>query len=238
MRGAAILLTLALLLAAAAGVVKADPVIPLPGTPPPGSPAPLSPSNPLPALPSAPAPLLPGAPPPMLLPRIQGKWLFTVDSVGLKRSIRPTGTCAKNLIPIDLSEAFKLSVVQALRNVFDDIEEVASPVGDDEVKARKAKGVIVVRGGDIVGRVLVEVGVLLSHVNASATVSASVSVEIRKTRVLEAVIDGSSATEADLSGMCAGGQKTFTDVSAAAMQDAVRKLTDLLGNAQYLRAEK
>jgi hypothetical protein len=177
-------------------------------------------------------------PAPMLMPRIQGKWLFTVEAAALKRSIRPIGTCAKEVISVDLSEAFNRSVVEALRNLFDDIEQVPSPVPDDAVKAHKAKGVIVVRGGDIVGRVFVEVGVLLSHVNASATVSASVSVEIRKTRVLEAVIDGSSATEADLRGMCAGGQKTFTDVSATAMQNAVKKLTDLLSNAQYLRAAK
>lgn len=146
------------------------------------------------------------------------------------------GTCAKNVI--DLSEAFNRSVVEALRNVFDDIEEAPSPVPDDAVKVRKTKGVIVVRGGDIVGRVLVEAGVLRSHVNASATFSASVFVGIRKTRVLEAAIDGSSAAEGDMRRMCAGGEKTLTDVSAAAMQDTVKKLTNLLSNAQYLRTEK
>jgi hypothetical protein len=207
-------------LAAAAGVVKADTVVPPP------------------SLPGTPAPTLPSMQAPLPLPRIQGKWLFTVEAAGMKRSIRPIGACSKEVVSVDLSEAFNRSVVEALRNVFDDIEEVPSPIPDDEVKARKAKGVIVVRGGDIVGRVVVEVGVLLSHVNASATVSASVSVEIRKTRVLEAAIDGSSAAEAGLRGVCAGGQKMFTDVSAAAMQDTVKKLTHLLNNAQYLRAEK
>jgi len=99
--------------------------------------------------------------------RIPGKWLFTIEATSLKKTVKPSGACAEHNFPVELDQAFTISVVDTLRNVFDEIEEVPPPITADEAKARKAKGEIVVRRDEVGARAFTEVGQFISHADAA-----------------------------------------------------------------------
>ena len=167
--------------------------------------------------------------------RIPGKWIFMIDTAALKKALKPIGTCSEQSFPIEIGDAFNLSAVEALRNTFYETEEVFFPITDAEVKSRKGIGLITVRGNDVSTRLFMDVGYFLSHAQAAATVSAQVSVTVKDVRVVDAPAEGKSTAEADVSGPCAAGAKMLTDVTTAAMRDAVKNIGDVLRRSEDLR---
>jgi hypothetical protein len=170
--------------------------------------------------------------------RIAGKWLLAIEATALKKSVKPVSSCSDQAISLDFNAAFAASTVSALKDIFEYIEEIHSPVVGGEAKARKAKGLIVVRADDLGARLIWEAGLFVSHVDLAASVSASVSVDIGTTRVLAAIVKGQSEAANDSRDVCSRGEQEVMEIAAAATEDAVNKLTMVLRESEYLRSEK
>src|SRR5664279_2465304 len=65
--------------------------------------------------------------------KMPGKWLLAVDAQPLNQTIRPSGyACVAHSFPLELSDAFKISVSQTLKNVFEQIEDIPAPISGDQ----------------------------------------------------------------------------------------------------------
>jgi hypothetical protein len=78
--------------------------------------------------------------------KISGKWLLYVEGSRMDAIVRARdANCSAHTFPLQGSGAFASSVRQTLANLFDRIEEVSSPPPLNEVRAKGARGVVVVR---------------------------------------------------------------------------------------------
>jgi hypothetical protein len=67
-------------------------------------------------------------------------------------------SCSAHLFPLDFTESFPHSVRDTLGNVFGSITDLENPVGGDQVGARGARGMIIVRGESLQTRLRVVPG--------------------------------------------------------------------------------
>ena len=77
--------------------------------------------------------------------RISGKWLLAIDAAPLARPIKPLGSCQSQEITLDLNNTFATALDAALPGVFERVEPAQLPFAGDELKVRKAKGLITVK---------------------------------------------------------------------------------------------
>jgi hypothetical protein len=169
--------------------------------------------------------------------KIAGKWLLSVEATPLNQTIKPSGmACAAHNFPLELSEAYKTSVSQTLKNVFEQIENIPTPISGQEANRRGARGVIVVRGEEVRGRLDVQPGFWTANMKTQVLIVASTFVDGPSGRVFGTTVEGQGIADAEAGMMCEGGGKSLTDASAVAMRDNVRKVAEALGNSERVRA--
>lgn len=168
--------------------------------------------------------------------KISGKWLLAVDGASLNQTVKPSGmACAAHNFPLQLSDAFKSSIAQTLRNVFEEIEEIPSPIPGDQVARRGARGLIVVRGEEARGRLDVQPGFWTANMKTEVILVASTFVDGPAGRIFGTTVEGHGIADAEAGMMCEGGAKSLVTASSVAMRDAVRKAAEALGNSERLR---
>lgn len=168
---------------------------------------------------------------------IPGLWLLYVDATPLQRPIKPdTFECSAHKFPIDAAGPFATSVRQTLDNVVDRIEVVGGPVTSDQLRARGARGLIVVRGEDLRARLEAKQGFWTASMDASATMIASVSVDGLKGRLLGQTVEGQASSTSDAGAMCEGGAKALGKSVSTAMGDAMRRIGEAVSNSDRVRA--
>jgi hypothetical protein len=166
-----------------------------------------------------------------------GKWLLTVDGAALNQTVRPSAfTCAAHEIPLELSGAFSTSVVQTLRNGFEEVELISPPIPGGQARRRGAKGVIVVRGEDTRAHLDIKSGFWKHSMKTQVSIVASVYVDGPSGRAFDMTVEGQSTADAESGDMCIGGTKSVTDAGAAAIRDTVRKLAEALASSEKVRA--
>jgi hypothetical protein len=169
--------------------------------------------------------------------KIPGKWLLAVEATPLNQTIKPSGmACAAHNFPLELSEAYRTSVSQTLKNVFAQIENVPSPVSGQEANKRGARGIIVIRGEEVRGRLDVQPGFWTANMKTQVLIVASTFVDDAKGRVFGTTVEGQGIADAEAGMMCEGGGKSLTDASEIAIRDSVRKVAEALGNSERVRA--
>lgn len=168
--------------------------------------------------------------------RVPGKWLLAVDSSPLNQTVKPSGyACAAHSFPLELSDAYRSSVSQTLKNVFEQIEEVPSPIPGDQTPKRGARGIIVVRGEEARGRLDVQPGFWQANMKTQVRIVASAYVDGPRGRVFGSTVEGEGIADAPAGLMCDGGAQSLVEASSTAMRDSVRKLAEVLGNSERLR---
>ena len=169
--------------------------------------------------------------------KIAGKWLLAVDAAPLNQTIKPSGyACSAHSFPLELSDAFRTSVAQTLRNVFEQIEEIPTPIPGDQAARRGARGIIVVRGEEVRGRLDVRPGYWQANLKTDVIIVASTYVDGPNGRIFGTSLEGQGVSDAEAGFMCDGGAKSLVAASTVAMRDIMRKLGEALGNSERLRA--
>lgn len=169
--------------------------------------------------------------------KVPGKWLLAVDGTRLNQTIRPSGhACSFHNFPLELSGAFKTSVLETFRNVFEEIEEVPTPIPGDQAPRRGARGMVVVRGEEVRGRLDVQPGFWQANMKTEVIVVASTYVDGASGRIFGTTVEGQGIADAEAGMLCDGGAKSLVNASSIAMRDTVRKLAEAIGNSERLRA--
>ncbi len=169
--------------------------------------------------------------------KIRGKYLLYVDASTLNETIKPTGlTCSAHKYPVDLTETLSSSIKQTLDNVVEEVEVVDSPQPASALAARGARGMIVIRGQDMRGRVIAIPGFWTSDMEARMEIVAGVTVDGRSGRLLGKTFEGSGEAMAPAGGACEGGAKAIQDATEQAVKDSLRQMAEALANSERVRA--
>lgn len=169
--------------------------------------------------------------------KVPGKWLLAVEAPSLDQTIKPSGlACSAHSFPLQLSGAFKGSTAQTLKNVFEQIEEVPTPIPGDQAGKRGARGIIVVRGEEVRGRLDVQPGFWQANMKTEVVLVSSTYVDGPGGRIFGTTVEGHGIADAEAGLMCDGGAKSLEKASSVAMRDTVRKMAESLGNSERVRA--
>lgn len=168
--------------------------------------------------------------------KVPGKWLLAVDGTQLNQTIKPSGyACAAHSFPLELSDAFRSSVLETLRNVFEELEEIPTPIPGDQAPKRGVRGIIVVRGEEVRGRLDVQPGFWQANMKTEVVIVSSVYVDGPSGRMFGTTVEGQGIADSDAGFMCDGGAKSLVAASSISMRDTVRKLGEATGNSERLR---
>lgn len=171
--------------------------------------------------------------------KLPGKYLLYVDASALNKKVVPTGmSCAAHNYPVMGAEPFKTAVTKTLTNVVAQIEVVNSPVPANGLKQRGAKGMIVVKGQDMISRLRMVEGFVSSTAEADIEIVASVSVDGQNGRLFGTTVSGNGRAESSAGIMCEGGSDAVAQAATQAGKQTLTKLAEELSNSERLRTSK
>ena len=169
--------------------------------------------------------------------KIPGKWLLYVEADKLDRDTKSGQfACSAHRYPIRAAEAFRASTVASIGNQVEAVESVQSPPDAKTAAAMGARGVIIVRAEDVRPRLDVKPGFMMAHLEGTAVVIATITVNGRQGRLLGQTVEGSGFATAEAGMACEGGGKALGEAVSVAMGDAMRELAEALANSERVRA--
>lgn len=168
--------------------------------------------------------------------KVPGLWLLYVEAGLLNKSVKPDDiNCAAHTFPLAISEPFASAARQTLANVVTNLEVVASPVSADGLKARNARGMIVVRGENVLTRMRVVPGAWSATVDADVEIVASITADGPKGRLLGTTVSGLGRASGDAGVFCEGGGKALANGAAQGMQQALTRIGEAMANSERVR---
>lgn len=168
--------------------------------------------------------------------QIPGLWLLYVDATALQRPITPTTlACSAYKYPIDAAGPFTSSVRQTLDNVVDQLEVVPGPMTSQQLIARGARGMIIVRGEDVRAALELKPGFWSASMDSRATIIASVTVDGKRGRVFGQTVEGTGNATSDAGIVCSGGAKALGQAVNQGMGDTMRRLGEAVSNSERVR---
>ena len=168
--------------------------------------------------------------------KLPGKYLLLVDAVALDKDVRPTGLeCSAHTYPLALSDAFRSAAVQTMGNLVHEVELVTAPVGRDELAGRGARGMIVVRGEQLIARLRAVPGLWSATIETDVEIVSSIIVDGRNGRLLGATVSGTGRSEASAGGMCSGGATALGEAATQSMRQALTRVGEELSNSERVR---
>lgn len=169
--------------------------------------------------------------------KLGGKYLLYVGSEQLNTVVRPGAlTCSAHSFPIEAADGFKGSVRATLANLVDTIEVVEAPIPTDQLKARGARGLIVVRADNLDGRLRVEPGFWSANMATEVRITASVTVDGPSGRLYGSTFDGLGKGDAGAGFACEGGAASMKDSTEQAMREVIRKIGEGVSNSDRVRS--
>ncbi|MGO4835967.1 hypothetical protein AB4144_27370 [Rhizobiaceae sp. 2RAB30] len=168
--------------------------------------------------------------------KLPGKYLLHVDGSQLNRNIKPSDmNCAAHTYPLSLSASFKESTRQTFSNLVDDLEVVDNPVDRSELAARSARGMIIVRGEQVIGKLRAVPGFWSVGIETDVEIVASIAVDGRNGRLLGSTVSGRGVAQTDAGAACEGGAESLTESASAAMRQTLGRLGEALNNSERVR---
>ncbi|UXS00837.1 hypothetical protein [Agrobacterium tumefaciens] len=171
--------------------------------------------------------------------KLPGKYLLFVDGSKLDKSIKPSDyNCAAHTFPLALSTSFSGSVRQTFANLVAELEVVQAPVAREELKARNARGMIIVKGEDVNARLRVVPGFWVAGMETEVEIAASITVDGQSGRLLGTTVSGDGNGQSDAGLACEGGAKSLTQSAEQAMKETLGRLGEALTNSDRVRNGK
>jgi len=171
--------------------------------------------------------------------KVPGTWLLYVDAAQLDRPIKPDGyACSLHSFPLQLSSPFGSSIRQTLENVLQSVEEVPSPVSREQIRARDARGLIIVRGEEVRSHIEAKPGFWTPEMEGQVSIIASVAVDGTQGRLFGQTFEGQARGNASGGFACEGGAKGLASAAGTAMGDVSRKIGEAISNAERIRLSK
>lgn len=168
--------------------------------------------------------------------KLPGKYLLYVDASALSRSIKPSDmNCAAHTFPIDMRTGFTGSVRKTFEPLVAELQVVDKPVDRADLAAQGARGMIMVKGEELDGRLRVVPGFWQAGMETEVELAASITVDGRNGRLLGSTVGGDGNAQGDAGGFCEGGAKAMTDAAEKAMKQAVGRLGEALTNSERVR---
>ena len=168
--------------------------------------------------------------------KLPGKYLLYVDTDALAKTIKPADfNCAAYSYPLDLKAGFSGSILKTFANLVGGVEVVDAPVSREELVGRGARGMIVVRGEELSGRLRVVPGFWVAGMETEVELAASITVDGQKGRLLGQTVSGDGHAQGRAGGLCEGGAKVLTESAESAMKEAVGRLGEALVNSPRVR---
>ncbi|MFK4823747.1 hypothetical protein ACI0FM_02950 [Paenochrobactrum sp. BZR 588] len=168
--------------------------------------------------------------------KLPGKYLLYVDGSKLDKSIKPSDfNCSAHTYPMALSNSFSGSVRKTLQNLVTELEVVNHPVDRNDLRARNAKGMIIVRGEDLNARLRLVPGLWSAGVETNVDIAASITVDGQNGRLLGTTVSGDGNSQSDAGFACEGGAKSLTQSAEQAMKETLGRLGEALVNSERVR---
>lgn len=168
--------------------------------------------------------------------KLAGKYLLYVDAASLDRPIKPSDfNCSAHTFPLQLSASFAESVRQTLSNVVAEIEVMPAPVDRTELAKRGARGMILVRGESVDGRLRVVPGFWTNGIETDVEIVASITVDGRQGRLLGSTVSGLGHAQGDAGFACGGGGVALADAAGKSVEQTLTRLGEALVNSERVR---
>ncbi|ANG97747.1 hypothetical protein A8A54_15410 [Brucella pseudogrignonensis] len=168
--------------------------------------------------------------------KLPGKYLLYVDGAKLDKPIKPSDfNCAAHTFPLALSQSFSGSVRKTFQNLVSELEVVNQPVDRNDLRARDAKGMIIVRGEDVDARLRVVPGFWSAGMDTNVEISASITVDGVNGRLLGTTVSGNGNAQTDAGFACEGGAKSLAGSAEKAMKETLGRLGEALVNSERVR---
>jgi hypothetical protein len=168
--------------------------------------------------------------------KLPGKYLLYVDPSALSRNIKPSDiNCAAHTFPLDLRSGFKGSVSKTFEALVTELQIIDQPVDRASLVAQGAKGMIIVKGEELDGRLRVVPGFWTAGMETEVQLSASIVVDGPKGRLLGSTVAGEGNAQGDAGAFCEGGAKALTDSAEKALKQTVGRLGEALTNSERVR---
>lgn len=168
--------------------------------------------------------------------KLPGKYLLYVDGSKLDKPIKPSDfNCAAHTFPLALSQSFSGSVRKTFQNLVGELEVVNQPVDRNDLLARGAKGMIMVRGEDVDARLRVVPGFWSAGMETNVEISASITVDGINGRLLGTTVSGNGNAQTDAGFACEGGAKSLAGSAEKAMKETLGRLGEALVNSERVR---
>lgn len=168
--------------------------------------------------------------------KLPGRYLLYVDGTKLNKDVKPSDfNCAAWTYPLKLSDGFSGSVAKTFSNLVTELEQVPTPPTADQLKAKGARGLIIVRGEDVNGRLRVVPGFWQAGMDGEVEIAASIIVDGPKGRLLGTTVSGDGNAQTGAGGFCEGGANSLVQSSEQAMKEVVGRLGEALVNSERVR---
>lgn len=168
--------------------------------------------------------------------KLPGRYLLFVDGLALNRDIKPSDmACAAHTYPLALSNSFAESTRQTFANLVEELQVVSEPVDRVGLAEQKARGMIIVRGENTIGRLRVVPGFWSAGMETDVEIVASIVVDGRNGRLLGQTVSGRGVAQSDAGAACEGGAKSLSQSASDAMRQTLGRLGESLANSERVR---
>jgi hypothetical protein len=172
-------------------------------------------------------------------PRIRGHWLLLVEPGPMNLDVHPVSVaCGSYVFPLQLSEAFAVALSNALKGVFERVDDVAAPLAGEDLRRRGITGMIVVRGQELRPRLDVQTRFFSANMQTQVAILASVQADGHRGQLLNGTIRGEGIANIPEGLLCDGGsgRKSVAAAGELAVGDTVSKIVEALSTSQRVVA--
>lgn len=171
--------------------------------------------------------------------KLPGKYLLYVEAEKLDGVIRSNQySCSAHSFPVEGAHAFEYGVKATVDNLVETVEVVTKPVPLDQLRARGARGLIVVRATDLDGRLNVLPGFWQGNMETEVRITAAVTVDAGSGRMLGTTVEGFGRGDAGAGFACEGGANSVRISAEKAMKEVLRKVGEGISNSERVRSGK
>lgn len=168
--------------------------------------------------------------------KLKGKYLLAIETSDLSRVVKPSSyVCAAHKFPVSATESFKGSTRQTLAALVDEIEYVDDPSSASQIRAKGAKGLIIVRTESYTPKLRFISGFWSATASATAEIAATVEVVNGKGRLFARSFDAEKTEEAKAGGICEGGADALSKATSGALKKLMKRIGEAIANSERIR---